>query len=73
MVAATSGDDGKTWSDLKFVIDPDGDGPMRMSDPCFWLDPAGRLWLFWWLNGPGGLATVTMAMTTDNPDAESPQ
>lgn len=73
VVGATSGDDGQTWSDLKFVIDPDGDGPMRTSDPCFWLDPDGRLWLFWWLNGPGELATVTMAMTTDNPDAETPQ
>jgi len=73
VVGATSGDDGKTWSDLKFVIDPDGDGPMRTSDPCFWLDPNGRLWLFWWLNGPGELATVTMAMTTDNPDDESPR
>jgi len=73
VVGATSGDDGKTWSDLKFAIDPDGDGPMRTSDPCLWLDPSGRLWLFWWLNGPGELATVTMAMTTDNPDGESPQ
>ncbi len=72
VVAATSGDDGKTWSDLKFVIDPDGAGPIRTSDPCFWIDPAGRLWLFWWLNGPGELATVTMAMTTDNPDSENP-
>ena len=74
VVAVTSGDDGKTWSDLKFVIDPDGDGSMRVSDPCFWLDPQGRLWLFWWLNAYGDeLNTVTMAMTTDNPDAESPQ
>lgn len=73
VVGATSGDDGRTWSDLKFAIDPDGDGPMRTSDPCLWLDPGGRLWLFWWLNGSGELATVTMAMTTDNPDDESPQ
>lgn len=79
---ATSGDDGKTWSDLKLVIDPDGDGPLRTSDPCLWLDPTGRLWLFWWLNGvsypgaageSGALATgITMAITTENPDSESP-
>ena len=25
VVGVTSNDDGKTWSDLKFVIDPDGD------------------------------------------------
>ena len=43
----TSDDDGKTWSDLKLVIDPDGDGPVRAYDPCLWHDPAGRLWLFW--------------------------
>ncbi|MEY4814172.1 MAG: hypothetical protein RLZZ162_1245, partial [Verrucomicrobiota bacterium] len=29
VVAATSADDGRTWSDLKFVIDPDGFGPIR--------------------------------------------
>ena len=70
VMAATSGDDGATWSDLKFVINPDGDGPRRASDPCLWLDPTGKLWLFWWMNG-GGLH-VTMSITTDNPDAESP-
>lgn len=72
VVAATSKDSGKTWSDIKFVIDPDGEGPMRASDPCLWLDPNGRLWLFWWLNGPGKLATVTMAITTDDPNDENP-
>ncbi len=66
----TSGDDGKTWSDLKFVIDPDGDGPLRTSDPCPWLDPNGRLWLFFWMNGDGD--TQLFAMHTDNPDAENP-
>jgi len=70
VVAATSGDGGVTWSDLKLVIDPDGDGPKRAADPCLWLDPEGKLWLFWWLNGDG--LTATMAMTTDNPDAENP-
>ncbi|OGV66281.1 MAG: hypothetical protein A2283_12145 [Lentisphaerae bacterium RIFOXYA12_FULL_48_11] len=70
VVAATSGDDGKTWSDLKLAIDPDGDGPRRNSDPCLWLDPSGRLWLFWWLDG-GGL-TTTMAITAENPDSENP-
>ena len=66
----TSGDDGKTWSDLKFVIDPDGDGPLRTADPCPWLDPDGRLWLFFWLRGGGD--SRLFAMTTDNPDAEDP-
>jgi len=70
VMAATSDDDGKTWSDLKFVINPDGDGPRRASDPCFWLDPSGKLWLFWWMNG--GDLNVTMSITTENPDAENP-
>ncbi|MBN2451010.1 MAG: exo-alpha-sialidase [Lentisphaeria bacterium] len=67
---ATSADDGRTWSDLKFVIDPDGDGPLRTSDPCLWLSPEGRLWLFWWMNGDG--ANQLNAMTADNPDDENP-
>ncbi|MAC51381.1 MAG: hypothetical protein CME31_02435 [Gimesia sp.] len=70
VMAAISDDDGNTWSDLKFVINPDGDGPRRASDPCFWLDPSGKLWLFWWMNG-GGL-NVTMSITTENPDAVNP-
>jgi predicted neuraminidase len=71
VVTATSGDDGKTWSDLKFVLDPDGDGPLRNSDPCLWLDPTGRLWLFWWLDG-GGL-TATLSVTCENPGDENPR
>ena len=47
VMAATSSDDGETWSDLKFVLDPDGPGPVRTFDAVPWLDPAGRLWLFW--------------------------
>ncbi len=72
VVVATKAPDSRRWSDIKLVIDPDGDGPMRASDPCFWLDPDHRLWLFWWLNGPGELATVTMAISTDNPDSANP-
>ena len=47
VMLVTSGDEGKTWSPLKLVIDPDGDGPCRAYDPCLWHDPKGRLWLFW--------------------------
>jgi hypothetical protein len=36
-----------------------------------WLDPAGRLWLFWWLEGNG--LTATMAMTCDDPGDENPR
>lgn len=47
VMLVTSGDDGTTWSGLKLVIDPDGDGPCRAFDPCLWHDPQGRLWLCW--------------------------
>ena len=47
IMVVTSGDDGRTWSPLKFVIDPDRDGPVRAFDPCLWHDPSGKLWLFW--------------------------
>jgi hypothetical protein len=45
VVLVTSGDDGKTWSEPKLVIDPPG--PVRAYDPCLWHDPSGRLWLCW--------------------------
>ena len=47
VILVTSGDDGATWSDEVLVVDPDKDGPVRAFDPNIWLDPTGRLWLFW--------------------------
>src|SRR6185295_19205286 len=47
IMVSTSGDDGRSWSPVKFVIDPDRDGPVRAFDPCLWHDPSGKLWLFW--------------------------
>jgi hypothetical protein len=45
VMAATTDDDGETWSGLRLVIDPDG--LVRAFDPLPWRDPGGRLWLFW--------------------------
>lgn len=74
VMLATSGDDGKTWSDLTLVIDPDGDGPVRAFDPCPWIDPNGTLWLFWsQATRGGGGDPFTFAITTENPDDETPQ
>lgn len=58
VVLVTSGDDGKTWSKAKLVIDPPG--PVRAYDPCLWHAPDGRLWLFWaqsyhWWDGRSGV------------------
>ena len=47
VMLVTSDDDGRSWSSLKLVIDPDGRGPVRACDPCLWHDPLGRLWLLW--------------------------
>lgn len=71
VVLATSGDDGRTWSDLRFVIDPPAE--VRAYDPVLWLDPQGRLWWFhaqsygWW-DGRAGV----WAVVTENPESEYP-
>ena len=72
VVVATSGDSGKTWAET-FVIDPDGEGPVRAFDPELWLDPDGRLWSFWaQAIGHDGTVSGVWTRTTDNPDAALP-
>jgi hypothetical protein len=70
----TSGDGGNTWSDVKLVIDPDGEGPLRATEPVVWLDPSGRLWLIWnqYPLGLPGPESETWAIVTNNPDSENP-
>jgi hypothetical protein len=73
ILLVTSGNDGNTWSAPKLVIDPDGAGPVRAFDPVPWVDPAGRLWLFWCqATRGGGGDPFTFAITTDRPDDENP-
>ena len=72
VMLVTSGDNGKSWSKLKLVIDPPG--PVRAFDPCLWHDPQGRLWLFWaqgvsWWDGRAGV----WAIVTENPGDEKPK
>lgn len=72
VMLSTSADDGNTWSDLKLVIDPPG--RVRAFDPCLWIDPLGRMWLFWaqavqlW-DGRAGI----WAIVSENPGEESPR
>ena len=74
VVVVTSGDDGWTWSDLQMVIDPDGFGLIRASDPCLWLDPRGRLWLFWFQNLDKEVTSPKLfAITTENSGDEKPR
>lgn len=70
VVLATSGDDGKTWSEKLVLQAP---RLCHTYDPCLWLDPAGRLWLFWAQSA--GLQDGRMGvwtMTTDQPDVDEP-
>src|SRR5208282_4223464 len=69
---ATSGDDGRTWSGLRAVIDCPG--IVRAGGPNIWVDPQGKLWWFYmqsafWWDGRGG----EWALTTDEPDKDNPR
>ncbi len=76
-MVATSGNDGKTWSKPLLVIE--GPKGTSIGDPLPWLDPKGRLWIFYAQatakeyrgDGPGGRATF--AIRTDDPDSANPK
>jgi len=76
LLAASSDDDGKTWSNPRLVIDgrsPALPMPRTVIIGNFWTDPSGKLWLFFdqtmnHFDGRGGL----WAITCDNPDDEHP-
>jgi predicted neuraminidase len=73
VVVATSGDNGKTWTE-NIIIDPDNEGPVRAFDPEIWMDPRGRLWSFWaQAIGHDGTIAGVWAMTSDNPDKAGSQ
>ena len=74
--AATSDDDGATWSEPRLVIDPE-DAPNGLARRAlvgnFWTDPTGRLWLFYdqslgYFDGRAGV----WAVTCDKPDDDEP-
>jgi len=75
-VAASSDDNGETWSAPRLVIDPPNLSPeilQRALVGTFWTDPTGRLWLFYdqslgYFDGRAGV----WAITCDNPDADQP-
>lgn len=69
VVVSTSGDGGKTWKEV-LAIDPDGSGPLKAYDPHPWIDPAGKLWVFFTLPYP--LHKHAWAITAEDADQESP-
>lgn len=72
VVLASSDDDGATWRELELVIEPRQF--VRAMDPCLWIDPQQRLWLFW--GQTAGLRDGRWGVwfiRTDEPDAAEPR
>jgi hypothetical protein len=76
MVAATSDDDGETWSKPRLVVDSQAPGlplPRSVIIGNFWTAPDGRLWFFFdqTMNQYDGRQGVWVSVC-DNPDAAEP-
>ena len=69
VVLATSGDSGNTWEEM-LIVDPDGEGPLRGSDPMLWLAPDNSLYFFYTIGGRRQTPDPydTWFMKTDDPD-----
>ena len=79
VVVATSGDNGDTWEEV-LVIDPVHD-LVRAYDPEIWIDPDGKLWVFWaqatyiggtWALVTEGTSAGVWALATTEPDKNNP-
>lgn len=76
LLAATSDDNGETWSKPRLVIDGRSSSlpiPRTVIIGNFWTDPSGKLWLFFdqtmnHFDGRSGL----WAIVCENPDADNP-
>lgn len=76
LMAATSDDNGETWSNPRIVIDGRSSSlpiPRTVIIGNFWTDPLGKLWLFFdqtmnHFDGRSGL----WAIVCENPDSENP-
>jgi len=72
VVVSSSPDGGDAWEEI-LIIDPDGAGPVRAFDPEIWIDPDGKLWVFWAQSmGHDGSIAGVWSVTTDNPNIEDP-
>jgi hypothetical protein len=75
-LVATSANEGKTWS--KPAIALEGPKGTRIGDPLPWLDPQGRLWIFWAQLTKAEpekkmpVFRATFAIRCDDPDSATP-
>jgi hypothetical protein len=69
VIVSSSGDGGKTWKEV-LAIDPDGAGPLKAYDPHPWIDPDGKLWVFFTLPYP--LHKHAWAITAEDADKANP-
>lgn len=75
-MVATSGGDAQKWSKPLVIEGPKG---TRIGDPLPWIDPKGRLWVFYSQltskeTAPGGvLVRGTYAIRADDPESASPK
>jgi sialidase-1 len=74
LIASYSDDQGKSWRDPVFVIDPQAHGlKMGTRLGAFWCDPKGRLWLFFHQSvGMFDGSCSNWYVRCDDPDAENP-
>ena len=73
VVVSSGSDSGENWQE-KLIIDPDGDGPVRAFDPEIWIDPTGRLWVFWTQAiGHDGSVAGVWSIKCDDPDSDNPE
>ena len=74
LLASYSDDDGESWRDPVFVIDPQAHGlKMGTRLGSFWCDPKGRLWLFFHQSvGMFDGSCSNWFVRCDDPDAAKP-
>ncbi len=73
VVVATSSDSIRNWKET-LIIDPDGSGEVRAFDPEVWIDPDGKLWIFWAQTiGHRGTIAGVWSLTTEKHDIENPK
>lgn len=79
VVLSSSKDQGQNWEEV-LVIDPKHE-IVRAYDPEIWIDPFGKLWVFWaqakfegrtWNSIEKGTRAGVWSIISENPDAEKP-